>query len=168
MAVALLPTSPAGEISHNTVREKINEIIPELTKESAIFDRAYGAGTVNFGSPVFEIAVNEQFNDSADIIKVADGKVRLTAGSKYKIQAFLNCACSFVDGYVDYQFYDASNTALIGVKGTIILSTNGGNSGSVVQPLAYVQAVADVDIELQFGGGDTVDAYYAAIVVQKV
>lgn len=38
MAIDTLPVSPAGEIDHNTVREKINELIAQ----------------VNFGAPAFE------------------------------------------------------------------------------------------------------------------
>ena len=167
MAIALLPASPSGEISHLTVREKINEIIPALEKESAIFDRGYAAGTVNGAAPPFEIALTSQYNDSADITKVDNFKITLKAGSKYKLQGFMNCTCD-PSGYMDYRFFDATNTAFIGIQGTIILDTNGGNSGSVVQPVAYVDVVSDVDIELQWTGGATVNAYYAAVVIQKI
>ena len=140
----------------------------ELAKDSAIYDRSFAAGVVNFSSPVFEIAVNNQFNDSADIVKVSNTKITLTGGFKYKIQAFLNCTCAFSNGYVDFQVYDASNTTQIGIKGTIVLATSGSNSGSVVQPVAYVNSISDVDIELQFAGGDDVASYYAAVVIQKI
>ena len=170
MTIAKLPDSPTGSptLIHGDIPDKINEVIDGLEKESAIFDRGYGAGSVNFGTPVFEIAVNEQFNDSAGIVKVSATKVTLKAGSKYKVQAFLNCESTFASGYVDLQLFDATNVAFIGIKGTLILSANGGNSGSVVQPLAYVQAAIDTDIELQFAGGDDVVNYYAAVVIQKV
>jgi len=140
----------------------------EAEKESAIFERAYGAGNVGFASPVFDIANNELYNDSSDIVKLSNKKITLKAGSKYKVQAFLNCTCVFSNGYVDYQLFSATDNAFTGVKGTVILTDNGGNSGSVVQPVGFIKDNGDIDIELHFNGGDDVTGYYAAIVIQKV
>tara|TARA_R110002012_G_scaffold114697_2_gene261516 strand:+ start:787 stop:1278 length:492 start_codon:yes stop_codon:yes gene_type:complete len=159
----------------NEYLKKILEVAQESTppsvseeKESAIYDRSYGAGNVSFSSPVFDIANNEIYNDSTDIVKVSNQKITLKAGSKYKVQVFLNCTCIFSSGYVDYQLFSATNNNFTGVKGTVILTDNGGNSGSVVQPVGFIKDNGDIDVEVHFNGGDDVTGYYLAVVIQKL
>jgi hypothetical protein len=138
------------------------------TKESAIYERPYGAGSISFANPVVDISVNETYNNSTDISKVSDSKIRLEPGFTYKIQGYMNVTCIAANNYVDFQLYDASNTAFVGAKGTVVLSNNTGNSGSQVSPVAYVSSTSAIEFELQFAGGDDVTGYSAAIVIEKV
>ena len=138
------------------------------TKESAIYERPYGAGSISFASPTVDIAVSETYNNSTDISKVSDSKIRLEPGFTYKIQGYMNVTCIAANNYVDFQLYDASNGAFVGAKGTVVLSNNTGNSGSQVSPVAYVSSTNAIEFELQFAGGDIVTGYSAAIVIEKV
>jgi hypothetical protein len=157
----------AGRILSVNVGETAMGFIPSI-KESAIYDRTFAAGTVTSGSPVFEIAENEKYIDSSDIVKVSDTKLTLKAGFKYRLEASLNCTCNFSAGYVDFVIFNATDTVDEGIKGTIVLSTNGSNSGSIVQPICFINADVDKDIELQHRGGDDVTSYYASIVISKM
>jgi len=136
--------------------------------ESAIYQRGYSSWSVTPASPVFDIANTQVYNDSSDIIKVSNQKITLKGWHKYKIQWFLNCECSFTNWYIDFQLFNATDTAFFWITWTVILSTNWGNSGSVVQPLAYINDSRDIDIELHFNWWDSITSYYAAIVIRKV
>ena len=138
------------------------------SKETAIFERPYGAGNINFSTPVADIATNETYNSSTDISKVNDGKIRLEAGFTYKIQAYLNVTCVATNNYTDFQIFDASNNTFVGAKGTLILSNNTGNSCSQVNPVAYVSSANAIEFEVQFSGGDDVTGYSAVVVIEKV
>ena len=137
-------------------------------KESAIFERGYGGGIANFGSPVLDIANIEIYNDSADIIKLSDTKIRLNTGFKYKIQAFLNCTCVTNSSFTDFQIFDASNIEFIGNKGTVILTDNIGNSGSTIGCTAYIQKLSNVEFEVQFAGGDEISGYNLVLIIEKM
>jgi len=138
------------------------------SKEAAIYESPYGTGGINFTTPVAEIATNETYNNSSDISKVSNSKIRLEAGFTYKIQAYMNITCVSANNYTDFQIYDASNMSFVGAKGTIVLSNNTGNSGSQVNPIAYVSSNNAIEFEVQFSGGDDVTGYSAVIVIEKV
>ncbi len=138
------------------------------SKEAAIYERPYGAGGISFAAPVAEIATTETYNNSSDISKVSNSKIRLEARFTYKIQAYMNITCVSANNYTDFQIYDASNMSFVGAKGTVVLSNNGGNSGSQVSPIAYVSSVNAIEFEVQFSGGDDVTGYSAVIVIEKV
>ena len=137
-------------------------------KESAIFERGYGAGSVSFANPVLQIANNQVFNDSPDISKISDNKIRLEGGYKYKIEAFINCTSINTNSFTNFQIFNASDTQFIGVEGTVILTDNNGNSGSLIHPVTYINQSTAVEFEVQFSGGDDVTGYNAVIIIQKV
>lgn len=51
MAIAVLPSSPNGEISHNTVREKINELITEHNRITTTYIAIGNTVADNSGTP---------------------------------------------------------------------------------------------------------------------
>jgi hypothetical protein len=136
--------------------------------DSAIFERGYSGGSVSFANPVLQIANNVVFNDSPDISKISDSKIRLEGGYKYKIEAFINCTSINVNSFTNFQIFNASDTQFIGVQGTVILTDNTGNSGSLIHPVAYINQSTAVEFEVQFSGGDDVTGYNAVIVIEKV
>ena len=137
-------------------------------KESAIFERGYGAGSVSFANPVLQIANNQVFNDSSDISKISNNKIRLEGGYKYKIEAFINCTSINTNSFTNFQIFNASDNQFVGVQGTVILTDNSGNSGSLIYPVTYINQSTAVEFEVQFSGGDDVTGYNAVIIIQKV
>ncbi len=135
---------------------------------TAMYQRGYAAGVVDFNDPVLEIANTQIYNDSSDISKVSDKKIRLEAGNKYKIEAMVNCVGTPVNYYADFQLFDASNNTFIGVVGTIVLSNNGANSGSQIPCIAYISQPMAVEFELHFNGGDEITNYNAVITIEKL
>lgn len=169
---SISPTNQANDtlqpILNGAIMIDEAQSILDGSKETAIFERPYGAGNINFSTPVTDIATNETYNSSPDISKVNDGKIRLEAGFTYKIQAYLNVTCVATNNYTDFQIFDASNNSFVGAKGTLILSNNTGNSGSQVSPIAYVSSANAIEFEVQFAGGDDVTGYSTVVVIEKV
>ena len=169
---SISPTNQANDtlqpILNGAIMIDEAQSILDGSKETAIFERPYGAGNINFSTPVADIATNEIYNSSPDISKVNDGKIRLEAGFTYKIQAYLNVTCVATNNYTDFQIFDASNNAFVGAKGTLILSNNTGNSCSQISPVAYVSSASAIEFEVQFAGGDDVTGYSAVVVIEKV
>lgn len=157
----------AGKLLAVNAVETAMEFIPN-TKESVIYERPFAGGTVTSGAPIFEMANTEVFSDSSDIVKVSNSKLTLKAGSKYRVEAFLNCTGTLSAGYVDFLIYNATDAVDVGTRGTLVLVNNGAASGSTAQPVAFIVADVDKDIELQHRGGDDVTGYYSSIVITKL
>jgi len=162
---SISPTSQADD----TLQPILNGVrmLDEAT-QTAMYQRGYAAGIIDFGNPVLEIANTQIYNDSSDISKVTDKKIRLEAGNKYKIEAMVNCVGTPVNYFADFQLFDASNNTFIGVVGTIVLSNNGANSGSQIPCIAYISQPAAVEFELHFNGGDEITNYNVVVTIEKL
>lgn len=137
-----------------------------LFKGSALLSRSFAAGTINTNDP-FDFANTEIFNDSNSIVVLGNTQIQLLAGKKYMLEGSINITSSS-NGFLNHQFYNITAAAYFGVEGTLIVSTNVGNSGSTTQAKAMIAPMVNTTIELRNQAGDSATQYAAVVEVQEL
>ena len=141
MAITTLPPSPAGEIDHNTVREKVNEVISEV---NGGVERIVTTEYVN-ASPTIDVEYDTGYNP--DPITESTEEISAIAlisagGNQYAL------------------FSRASATALVNSPDVRIgrSASFPGVSGSADMTVWYDSVTSTIHMNTNFdGGGKTLD-----------
>ena len=100
-------------------------------KGTALYNASTAALTVTDGTPL-TVCTNENYNDSANIIKLSGTQIQLKAGKKYKLTGGTTIILDNTVAYYYIQFYNVTGSSYFGTKG-VNYSNNWIQYGSVLQ-----------------------------------